>query len=842
MDRTYLYPGNRIELHNGLLNSNTEMRIGSLPGTGASNLKAVVEGSGQLGYCRDLFVQRDGEIRPSGGSLTIDACDVFVHEGMIDISSGEVVELNVCELNIGDREFGGTVKLSNGELKFSLTTEEWDEYPSLVRINGFGIQSQQAGLLDLQTGIGSRVVLGGGTASTNFNTTSILEIHDLKDGFTAGRLELNGGTVNTDEVRLYDDGPVNSLDNCEFEHADSRLIGNGHIQGDLTSSSIVRTYFCEDEMMQDALLENRFLRPDSNQAVLTQRTLLDISGDLKLMSEGILDVQLSAETKNNPLVNTNLYVAGTATIDGSINLSIDEGFQPEIGDSFTLLVSENPIVGRFHTVTGTDLGEDSCLFLCVRYRKVVLGPYLVEAIVLRKPVLANNPHTSLIANGQTKLSIVTHGYNDTVFDDNGPIAGNSLAQIGSALQNLSTISGSGYQVLLMDWSQFNKFINTPPSAARNSRDIGEGLGHLFVETGLINSLQEVHFLGHSAGSYMIDSLAKFIVERRNIEVGIHLTFFDAYLNFSSLWPNDLPTEESLGNLGGFEQFYVEQYFDNGLWLTNSLLSCGYNIQVDSQDQFPGGLFGHSRPNWFYLATQSGELGNEIGMMISGENNLAGVQVPSFFEGQKGRRIVMNADNSFSTNIDAQPRWTPTFSDSSGGGMWLNTTGFITAPPALEPIEEHSIELLADIDGSPDYLSFDLKFAGPGNGSLSVFFNDLLITELDQNFVGGVMDDFESTNPISLHGPFAPGHQSLKFVFQSLGSQDATLEFTNVELGTFSMPMLGDVNCDGAINFLDISPFIAALTSSEYSSKADANQDGVVNFLDIAPFIAILTSS
>ena len=54
-------------------------------------------------------------------------------------------------------------------------------------------------------------------------------------------------------------------------------------------------------------------------------------------------------------------------------------------------------------------------------------------------------------------------------------------------------------------------------------------------------------------------------------------------------------------------------------------------------------------------------------------------------------------------------------------------------------------------------------------------------------------------------------------------------------------ILGDVNEDGAVNFLDISPLIGLLTSGEYSAAADTNEDGMVNFLDIAPFIGLLTS-
>ena len=55
-------------------------------------------------------------------------------------------------------------------------------------------------------------------------------------------------------------------------------------------------------------------------------------------------------------------------------------------------------------------------------------------------------------------------------------------------------------------------------------------------------------------------------------------------------------------------------------------------------------------------------------------------------------------------------------------------------------------------------------------------------------------------------------------------------------------LLGDVNCDGDINFLDIAPFIMLLANGDYNEKADIRQDGEVNFLDIGPFITILSGS
>ena len=57
-----------------------------------------------------------------------------------------------------------------------------------------------------------------------------------------------------------------------------------------------------------------------------------------------------------------------------------------------------------------------------------------------------------------------------------------------------------------------------------------------------------------------------------------------------------------------------------------------------------------------------------------------------------------------------------------------------------------------------------------------------------------------------------------------------------------IPLLGDVNLDGAVNFLDISPFIALLSTGDFQEEADANRDEAVTFLDISPFIGLLSGN
>ena len=79
-------------------------------------------------------------------------------------------------------------------------------------------------------------------------------------------------------------------------------------------------------------------------------------------------------------------------------------------------------------------------------------------------------------------------------------------------------------------------------------------------------------------------------------------------------------------------------------------------------------------------------------------------------------------------------------------------------------------------------------------------------------------------------------------FDSLDDVDGLGPRLLLELADGPDPiLLGDVNQDGAVNFLDISPFILVLSSGGFQAEADCNGDGVVDFLDISPFIGILSN-
>lgn len=53
-------------------------------------------------------------------------------------------------------------------------------------------------------------------------------------------------------------------------------------------------------------------------------------------------------------------------------------------------------------------------------------------------------------------------------------------------------------------------------------------------------------------------------------------------------------------------------------------------------------------------------------------------------------------------------------------------------------------------------------------------------------------------------------------------------------------LVGDINCDGSIDLLDVGPFVELIANNEFSDKADIDVSGTVDLLDVGPFVALLS--
>jgi hypothetical protein len=80
----------------------------------------------------------------------------------------------------------------------------------------------------------------------------------------------------------------------------------------------------------------------------------------------------------------------------------------------------------------------------------------------------------------------------------------------------------------------------------------------------------------------------------------------------------------------------------------------------------------------------------------------------------------------------------------------------------------------------------------------------------------------------------PGN-ALEFRTYWYDETDVKLDYIDVRGGLLPLP--GDVNLDGAVNGLDVDPFVDVLVNSQFHLAADMNADGAVSGLDVAPFVA-----
>ena len=124
--------------------------------------------------------------------------------------------------------------------------------------------------------------------------------------------------------------------------------------------------------------------------------------------------------------------------------------------------------------------------------------------------------------------------------------------------------------------------------------------------------------------------------------------------------------------------------------------------------------------------------------------------------------------------------------------------------------------------NPDFRIFDPLFVpdiGPDGA--------VLLARVDFEIVGGIAKIVPTLGPFgSILFPAEP-------LDPSLGGATLVAQLQGL--------VIGDINSDGLINFLDIQPFIEALSSPTYRIVADINCDGAVNFFDIQPFIDLLSN-
>jgi hypothetical protein len=165
-------------------------------------------------------------------------------------------------------------------------------------------------------GTGNMQVLNTGTVSV---LTGILNIGPNYTQSAGGLTILNGGNINTTGTMLIGGGT---------------LSGSGIITGSVTNSGLVTP--------GDS--------PTSGQ--------LRITGTYRQNAGGTLNVEIGGREVESEY--DRLAVSGAATLSGTLNISMTNGFMPVPGDSFAL-VTYGTRVGSFTFISGLNLGNGRVL-------------------------------------------------------------------------------------------------------------------------------------------------------------------------------------------------------------------------------------------------------------------------------------------------------------------------------------------------------------------------------------------------------------------------------------------------------------------------------------------------
>lgn len=260
-----------------------------------------------------------------------------------------------------------------------------------------------------------------------------------------------------------------------------------------------------------------------------------------------------------------------------------------------------------------------------------------------------------------------------------------------------------------------------------------------------------------------------------------------------------------------------------------------NNQVSTNEDFRFGLFDTSNSPLDF----TGPINTSTGSPNSGLDPLAGFMGEIDNINASGTDLGIRTNN---VNDDSA-------ASSQGGQFLQSTSGFdfiadgandvISLAPNSDYIGTLQVEFA---DASLSTLQITVGMAAANNAFVDSLTATVSIADVPGSQVGVNTTTFDLLAFYASSGAFG-GTDGPASGSSSTGNPNNGIDISNVNItfegaGSF---LLGDINRDGVVSFLDINPFISLLTSSTFQLEADCNLDGVVNFLDIAPWIDIVTA-
>lgn len=542
-----------------------------------------------------------------------------------------------------------------------------------------------------------------------------------------------------------------------------------------------------------------------------------IDGDFTQTSSGRIAVTgLSADHKLQPSGNhsTGLLVTGTAKLDGTLSAKFAENFTPTVGDRFAIITAKE-IEGKIATFEDAIIPDITDRFLGVNYRRNLVGnDPVLELITLERPRGLTPPSPDPIPNPPLStapnLLLITHGTNAS--------ADSWVAH----LRNEITLRHTGlfedqWEVVAFDWRDFNggasdefnniSFVNFDPySSANNGINIGESLVRWYQEQGRV--FTNVHLLGHSSGSWLVDSIADSLRDE-GMAQQVHLTLFDAFTPPSGIRRQDGGPLQ-LGETADFAEHYFHRSVNlsyDGLPFTDSILPHAVNVELTLLSFQLNPFSSHAYPyEWYQQRTEAlreqpnlpFSFGPRLAQFYTGvfpsqENPLSpGSHFVLFPSDEIGRAIA----HERITLVDVISITTGDVTLMEDGSAILQTQS-----PAI-------LTSLIDLEVPFWAFEFDFAFLNESPGLLSVYFDGEQVFEFDSSQFGAQVDEVWSSGWIWLGHEYDPGSYSLTFRLDPLIDEQAAMRIENLQFislavvtvpepHTLGLLVLGSFLCTGA---------------------------------------------
>lgn len=420
-----------------------------------------------------------------------------------------------------------------------------------------------------------------------------------------------------------------------------------------------------------------------------------------------------------------------------------------------------------------------------------------------------------------------------------------------------TLAVGNYIIFTDDWSKYSGYTGTPlPSESPNvatsfAKELGTSLGKGLSSFISANNVGTIHFIGHSAGAWLISNATDEIKNDPHNNVTVQDTFLDPYL------PDGKQGVDTLGSAADFSDEYSDSrdhigeiafgsavdvslsasaQFLNGL--TGMPLTHAYDVNVSGRDPSLGlanPVHNHQWPYNWYKETiadvgQAGPEG-EYGAALSSELGTMGSKDR---EGQVN--VLPSLPNQYvpSSTADSTPayllRTDPPVTFNTPFGLTISPTGTVvasgtslhlftsgSAPQSIHsamPASTTAADSVADlpdstvwmaglvsVDNLTNFITFDADFtsAAGSEGLLSVYWDDSLLGSIDERYV---LDGTQSYN-FDLPGAYDNNSFTLAFRLDSYTDTASSVNIDNVQTGYFNINAVPEPTTLGLMAFATV---------------------------------------